>query len=254
LLLALAIFLLAACREPAMRAESVPAPAPAPPSAEPETTELAVPGHRPAVLVVPPGAGPRPVLVAAHGAGDRAEWQCEWWAPLLGRRGFVLCPRGRPMTNAPGADTGYYYPDHYALGKEVLAALDALGSEYGERVDTDRATYAGYSQGAIMGALFAAPRGNRFARLVLIEGGYAEWNVPSATRFRRAGGERVLLACGQSYCQRGAERAILWLRRAGVEARLEHAPGAGHTYGGEIGERVASALPWLFDGDSRWAD
>jgi predicted esterase len=252
-LLALAISLFAGCAGPAPSAPAAPARQPEPP-AEPETTELAVPGHRPAVLVVPPGAGPHPVLIAAHGAGDRAEWQCEWWEPLVGARGFVLCPRGRPMSNAPGDDTGYYFPDHYKLGKEVLAALASLGQEYGARVDTSRATYAGYSQGAIMGALFAAPRGDRFARLILIEGGYSEWDVATATRFRRAGGERVLLACGISHCQRAAERSLRWLRKAGLDARLEHAPGAGHTYGGAVGDRVASALPWLFEGDARWAD
>jgi predicted esterase len=223
-------------------------------SEPPQTVELDVPRFRPAVLVVPPGSGPHPVFVAAHGAGGRGEWQCEWYTPILGDRAFILCPRGRAMTNAPDADTGYYYEDHYKLDREVMAALDALRARYAPAADTTRVTYAGYSQGAIMGALFAQKRGDVFSRLVLIEGGYEEWNVPSARRFQQAGGERVLFACGNAYCASKAERSVQWLERAGVPARLEHAPGGGHTYAGAVGERVIAALPWLFEGDERWTD
>jgi predicted esterase len=226
-----------------------PPPAPAP---EPETVELAVPGFRPAVVIAPGGSGPYPVLVAAHGAGDRAEWQCEWWLPVLGRRGFVLCPRGRAMSNAPGADTGYYFEDHHRLEREVLAAIRELRETFGARVDPGPALYAGYSQGAIMGALFTSRRGAEFSRLILIEGGYEEWNVPAARRFKQAGGERVLFACGHAYCAREADKAIGWLRRGGIAGRLEHVPGGGHTYAGEVGERVAAALGWLLEGDARW--
>jgi poly(3-hydroxybutyrate) depolymerase len=252
--LALSLFALGGCTPPG-RSEHAPSPPPASSEpAPPQTAELAVPGFRPAVLIVPSRPGPHPVMVAAHGAGDRAEWQCEHWGPLVGDRGFVLCPRGRAMTNAPGADSGYYFVDHHQLGKEVLAALAALRAEHGERVDPGPVAFTGYSQGAIMGALFTAPRGKLFSRLALIEGGYDEWNVPIAMRFRKAGGERVLLACGQRYCQRGAERTLVHLERAGLAARLENAPGAGHTYGGLVGDKVASALPWFFEGDARWAD
>lgn len=219
-----------------------------------QVVELKVPGFRGAVVVVPPGAGPRPVLVAAHGAGGRAEWLCEWWRPRLGRHGFVLCPRGRAMTNAPGADSGFYFENHHRLEAEVMATLAAFRQAFGARVDPGPVVYMGYSQGAIMGALFAQKHAGTFTRLALVEGGFAEWDVPTATRFRASGGERVLLACGQSHCARGAEKALVWLERAGVPARLEHARGGGHTYGGSVGERVAMALSWLLEGDPRWAD
>src|SRR5262245_33463782 len=53
---------------------------------------LPVEGHNPAVVSVPRGAtGRMPVLVATHGAGDRAEWHCEIWRDIVGNRGFVLC-------------------------------------------------------------------------------------------------------------------------------------------------------------------
>ena len=256
----IATFAIAACAPKELGPSAAhPAPSETAPDApavaeSPRTEDLPVPGFRPAVLVVPPGEGPHPVFVAAHGAGDRGEWQCEWWEPLLGARAFVLCPRGRPMSFANIEQGGHYYPDHFALEKEVLAALGALSEKYGARVDPGPAAYAGYSQGGIMGALFTQQHGQRFSRLALIEGGYTEWDIPSALRFKRAGGERVLFACGQRYCTRHAKQAMQWLDRAGVATRLEDAPGAGHTYGGAVGERVSAALAWLFEGDPRWAD
>jgi predicted esterase len=250
-----ALIALGACapRELGPAPSASPEPDREPPGA-PRTEELPVQGFRPAVLVVPPGSGPHPVLVAAHGAGDRAEWQCEWWGPLVGARGFVLCPRGRPMSFADVEHGGHYYPDHFALEKEVLAALESLAKVHGAAVDPGPVAYAGYSQGAIMGALFTQKRGGTFARLALIEGGYTEWDVPTARRFKQSGGERVLFACGQRYCERHAKTSVAWLERAGVAARLENAPGGGHSYGGSVGDRVSAALSWWLEGDPRWAD
>src|SRR5687768_10364236 len=38
---------------------------------------LEVPGFLPAVLLVPAGSEPRPLVAAAHGAGGSPEWECE---------------------------------------------------------------------------------------------------------------------------------------------------------------------------------
>ncbi len=214
-----------------------------------ELVELTVSGHRPAVLSVPPGAK-GPVLVVAHGAGDKAEWQCDWWRSWLAERAFILCPRGIPMTRAP--DSGWFFRDHHNLEREVLAGLDALHERF-PQAQRGPAVYAGYSQGGIMGALFAAQHPERFSRLILIEGGYQEWDVPTATRFREGGGRRVLLVCGQAHCARGARRSLDWIRRAGLSGRREVAAGAGHTYGGEVGARVRQAFEWVVAGAPGWA-
>lgn len=211
--------------------------------------DLPVEGHLPAVLALPTGDSPRPLLVVAHGAGDKPEWQCEWWSVALAGRALVLCLRGSAMYPRK-PDTGFYFRDHYALGRELTAALRALERAHGTRIAAGAPVFAGFSQGAIMGALVAQERAPLFSRLMLIEGGYDEWNVAGAKKLGR--GARVLFACGQSYCASHARTAMQWLSRAGVEARLEHAPRAGHTYAGEVGERVREALPWLVDGDVRW--
>lgn len=233
----------------------MPAPLEHKPFSAPKTppeaalSELAVEGFLPAVVALPPGEARRPLLVVAHGAGDKPEWQCEWWAAALGVHAVVLCLRGSAMYPRR-ADTGYYFRDHHALGRELWAALRAVEREHGARIAPGAPVFAGFSQGAIMGALVAQERAPLFSRLILVEGGYDEWNVASG---RKLGDARVLFACGQEYCASHARAAMAWLRRAGVATRLAHAPGAGHTYADAVGDQVLAALPWLLEGDPRWA-
>jgi predicted esterase len=217
-----------------------------------EAIDLEVPGFRPAVVVLPADrSAPRPVLIAAHGAGDGPRWQCEVWSSIVAGRGFVLCPRGLPL--ATGVDEpGHFFRDHHYLGRLVTAALAALRQHHGALVDPGPVVYTGYSQGAAMGALFANRRPEMFPRMVLIEGGHREWDVATARAFRRGGGARVLFACGGGYCANSARKAERWLKRAGVEARVEHIEGGGHTYGSPVAERVAAAFDWVVEGDARW--
>src|SRR5262245_9771924 len=71
-------------------AEDTPHP---PDEAPPQAAALEVPEFG-AAIVVPPSARsrPAPILVAAHGAGDSPEWQCEHWGAVARGRYFVLCP------------------------------------------------------------------------------------------------------------------------------------------------------------------
>jgi hypothetical protein len=217
-----------------------------------EATELEVPGFRPAVLVLPTDrSGPRPVLIAAHGAGDGPRWQCEVWSSIVAGRGFILCPRGVPLET--GVDEpGHFFRDHHYLGRLVTAALKALRERHGGLVDSGPVVYTGYSQGATMGALYANRRPEIFPRMVLIEGGHSEWDVATARAFRRGGGARVLFACGGRYCANNARKSQRWLERAGVQARVEHIEGGGHTYGGSVAQRVAEVFDWVVEGDPRW--
>jgi predicted esterase len=218
---------------------------------------LAVERHHPAVVSVPVGAtSPKPVLVAAHGAGDRPEWHCAMWRETVGNGAFVLCPRGFP-TNAyvPPEDAGYFYASHHGLGREISLALEALAARFPEHADVRAPVFAGFSQGAIMGALLLPYHPARFSRAVLIEGGaglYQEWSVAVALRWRRAGGARALLACGGSRCAETARESARWLDKGGIDARVLHVEGAGHTYGGDMEARVREAFSWVTEGDPRW--
>jgi predicted esterase len=221
--------------------------------------DLPVEGHRAAVVSLPLGAtSPRPLLVVTHGAGGRPEPHCAFWRALLGSRGFILCPRGSLLGSlAEPQDQGFFYRDHHALEREVTAAMAALRARFGELVDDRAPMYAGFSQGATMGALAFVKRPAVFARLVLIEGGSGEsdeWTISGARAFRETGGARVLFACGRASCFLAAKKSVTYLDKAGVEGRVVHAAGAGHTYGGAVAEAVQGALAWITEGDARWSD
>jgi hypothetical protein len=205
--------------------------------------ELDVPGFGSALVVLPrTSARPAPILVAAHGAGDSPEWQCEHWGAVARGRYFVLCPRGLSLGGG-----GYYYANHFALERELLSALGAVQHSYGAWVRPDGGVYTGYSQGATMGALMVIEHGAKFPYLVLVEGGTAEWSSARAKRYAATGGKSVALVCGGSGCMKRAQNSAKILERAGLRARAEHAEGGGHTYVGVVGERATELLEnWVF--------
>jgi hypothetical protein len=209
--------------------------------------ELPVADFQPALLFTPAGAAPRPLLVAAHGAGGDPQWDCEYWRRLTGDRAFVLCLRGTPLG---GRYSGYFYRDHLALGRELHAAERAARAAE-PRILARSGVYAGFSQGASMGAPILHEHAGAFPYAVLIEG-FSPWNIPLARRFLSGGGQRVLLVCGSKQCGSVAKTSAHWLEVAGGQARFEMVEGAGHTAAGPIMKRVEAALPWLLAGDPNW--
>lgn len=195
------------------------------------------------------------MLVATHGAGGRPDDACNRFRALVGARAFVLCPRGVSVdVFAERGAAGFFYPTHHALAREVSAALAALIATFGERVDTRAPVYAGFSQGAVMGALAFVTTSAPFPRMLLVEGGVGErdeWTLAGAQAFHDAGGARVLLVCGRASCFEAAKHTERLLERAGIEARARFGPG-GHTEDGPVGEVVQKELPWLLEGDARW--
>jgi predicted esterase len=233
------------------------APELAPLAAPSALVDLDVPGHLPALVALPLGARtPRPIVVATHGAEGRPDGQCQLWQALVGDRAFVLCLRGISTNRfEPPESAGYYYPGHPALGQEIEAALRALAARYPEHADLREPLYAGFSQGASMGALLLPSHPARFARAALIEGGYglfSEWNVAAARRFHEHGGERVVLACGRMRCLEQARQTARYLERGGLRVRVLYARGAGHGYRGPMEQELRASLGWLVEGDSRF--
>lgn len=217
--------------------------------------DLPVPGFLDAVVSLPLGATtPRPLVVAAHGAGDRPESQCRYWRDVVGNAAFVVCPRGYPES-ATGERAGFFYPSYPALGAEIEGAMAALLGRYHGYADPREPVFAGFAQGAALGALLLPHHPARFARAVLIEGGtgaYREWSRPSARRFHERGGRRVLFACGCAECATTAAASELPLSRERLTVQIVHVPGAGETYLGDVGAEVARAFPWLVAGDDRF--
>jgi hypothetical protein len=209
--------------------------------------QLVVPGFEPALIFTPAGTSQRPLVVAAHGAGGGPEWECEYWRRLTGERAFILCLSGTPLG---GSYSGYFFRDHRALDRELIAAERAARSAE-PRILAGSGIYAGFSQGATMGTAILARHAQAFPYGVLTEG-FMPWNVPGARQFVRAGGRRVLFACGSKECVAVGKTSVRWFQVAEAEARLEYAPGSGHTPAGLVMERIEVALPWLVQGDPHW--
>lgn len=208
-------------------------------------TELPLEGHESAVLWYRSGA---PVFVVTHGAGGHAEWHCEHFHRLLEGRATLVCPRGKRRF-ARDPSQGYYYPDHIALRREVLAAvgkLESLASNARPYV------YAGYSQGATMGALAFADSGGIFDQLLLVEGGFADWSSGLVSQFQRSGGQAVLWICGTASCNKHARAAARRFTGAELRAKVSYARGAGHRPDGAVGQILSDSLPFLLEGDARW--
>jgi predicted esterase len=236
--------------EPAPAAEVVPEPSRAarPPSG---LLRLPVPGFDDATVSFAPRAPlPLPLMVVAHGAGNTPDGMCDTFRAVVGDRAVLLCPAGPRVARG---EEGRYYPDHFALEKIVLASVDALVAKYPAAVDAANAVYSGYSQGATMGALMISGHGDRFPRLLLVEGGVEGWTLSRAKQFQAAGGRRALFACGTPHCEKHARAVSDILQKAGVEATVVADVHAGHTYGGTVAEAVHGAFDALVAGDPRFA-
>jgi predicted esterase len=179
-----------------------------------------------------------PWIIVAHGAGGTPEDHCAWTVQRAVEHA-VVCLRG--LRTHRGFES-YYYPEHFTLERIFLAAVAAL--QKAPSPASGSGVYAGYSQGATMGALMVVEHGDIAPRLLLIEGGYS-WSSAQARRFRRTGGERVYFACGTPGCRQGAEVSARHLAAAGLAVQVGYAEGAGHRADGEVGDYAEAGLRWL---------
>ncbi len=217
--------------------------------------ELPVPGFLAAFVSVPRGATEaRPVVVAAHGVGDRPDWQCNEWRRLLLNRAWVLCPRGivSERWSTPG-DTRWTWHGPAFMKREIEAGLETLQARFPEFVDEAAMVYAGFSYGAANGVAIVAKEAARFPYVVLTEGGADRWTVDLAKDFVKNGGKRVLFVCGQKACVTQAEPVVEMLRRAHIETKIEFGRGEGHGYGGAVAEKITAEWRWVTVGDLRWS-
>lgn len=258
--------MLAACWLGAAQAE--PRQSSAPSSREPEpvapaalgapvglaadgTSALEVPGFLPAVVSFPRGASwPQPTLVAAHGAGETPEMHCALWRSIVGERGVIVCPRGQPMKQ--GRDDGFFYPTHFKLEREVLATLKALRERYPKHADTAPATYAGFSQGANMGALMLVEHGGALPRIFLLEGGSGDMTPARSRRFKKTGGKAAAIVCGRPKCASQARRNAEHMRKLGLQGDAYYVEGAGHSNFDMMFPTLRRAWERLVKDDPRW--
>jgi hypothetical protein len=226
----------------------------APLVSDPPLVTLDVTGYAPAAISVPVGAtAPRPIVVATHGMWDWPDGLCDDWRWIVGNRAWVLCPRGRPLP-----DKTFRYDSAAALTKEIDAGVRALAAKYPGYVDDEGARlYTGFSLGASFGVAIVTRDPAHYPRAVLTEGGEDGWSDASARAYAKAGGQRVLFACGLRGRLGSAKAAAAMLTKDGVPAHavLGKLPDAGefiHWYNGPVADETKAQLEWLFEGDPRW--
>lgn len=212
-----------------------------------ERLELAGPlAGRIAYVAPPVGAtGPRPVVVAIHGAVDDPGLICSAWRIVTDVYPFVLCPGGSRVRQ----DT-YVWPSSDAIDASIDAALAALRARYGDRVHPGPALYVAFSQGAnLAGPVLGRANRGRFARAVLTEGGYRAFETAEAARaFSAAGGERVLYTCSQPGCTTSFATSQLPRDRVKVVYSGAH----GHSMVPAVRQSIHDALPWVVEGLAGW--
>jgi predicted esterase len=215
---------------------------------------LEVPGFRPAVVSVPVSTKrPRPIVLALHGNYDRPEWQCGVWNEVVRDRAFVLCPRGIPRRGAPAAADRWEYESARAMKSEIEAAVAALRARFAEFVAEGPLLFIGFSLGAGYGAPLVQAQPALYPRAIFIEGGVSAWSVAAAKRFAKAGGKRLILACGQAGCLTQVKQLGPALTGAGLDTRVGGSASAGHTYDGPVAQVVGENWDWLTADDERFA-
>jgi predicted esterase len=205
-----------------------------------------------ALVSVPLGTTePRPVMIAAHGAGDRPEWACGGWRGVTDAFPFIVCPQGTPTK-----DGRFYWRSTAQLDGLVERAVVALRDRFGAYVSKAPMLYAGFSAGAIYGAAMVREKAAQFPVLMLSEGGYDQLTVPTfAAEFKKNGGHRVLLGCSTGAgCVKKLGEAQRLLEHSGVEARVNDAGWVGHNLNAEVVRSLQKDWPWLVRGQEGWSN
>lgn len=210
---------------------------------------LDLPDRKEAYVCPPIGARePRPLIVAVHGAGDRAEWSCGGWRMVAGEYAFVVCPQGLKMDAQRFA-----WDSAETIRRRVPQAIAAARARFGEYIADGPVMYVGFSQGATLAGPTLLDPAQPFPVVGLSEGAYASVRNPTfARQLRERGVQRVLLACGTPNCfttMRGAEAG---LKRAGLEVVIGGDPKSGHNLNGEMQAGLAKVWPDFIAGLPNW--
>jgi hypothetical protein len=152
------------------------------------------------------------------------------------------------------------WPSADALRTAIGRALDATRARYGAYVADTPRVYAGFSQGAALGAaIVGAPLAGRdgqapeaFGYAIFLEGLGDVGSRGFARAFQDRGGKRVLVACSQLGCEASRRARLAALGRAEIDAKLLYLGPIGHTVNGAVISGLRAEIPWLVAGDEAW--
>lgn len=213
--------------------------------------ELPLTGGRKTFVAVPAGARhPLPLLVAVHGAGDRADWACSEWTAILAGTAIVVCPQGRP-SQWKGT---FAWGRAQHIAENADAALEAVRAKFGAHVGPWPPVYAAWSQGGTLAGQVMALRPKTYRRVVISEVGHTPLD-PRATakEMSGAGVERVIVSCSTIPCQTWAKAFEQAATAQQVEVRRNDAGIRGHVFDEPVFKTLAPKVMWLLGGDEGWA-
>jgi phospholipase/carboxylesterase len=223
--------------------DSEPAPPPAPPAemsaqgrlaARPHDTVDAPgkPGLRTidgATLYVPPGDGPKTLVVGLHGAGSDPAEPMALLRPYADRAGLILlAPKSRGTTW--DVAQGGFGPD--------VAAIDRLLEQVFSDYDVEDVAVAGFSDGASYALSLGLTNGDLFRSVIGFSPGFIAFGQQNGTPrlFISHGTEDSILPIGRT-----SRRGVPQLRAAGYSVRYREFKGD-H----EVPPRIArEAIAWL---------
>jgi predicted esterase len=191
----------------------------------------------PEVVVYPPRDGvsaPHPVTVLLHGMCDVPENECPWFANVVARDSWLVCPRGPLRCASGGATWGYEHRS--AL---IDAAIGRVEEEFPGRVAAGTAdTLIGFSLGAFVAMDVVNRSPARWARVVLLGA-----KIAPDTRALLHGATRFVLGAGDfDMSHSHMELVARHLRAAGVDATYSSLGRVGHRFADDMDGWLAAAL------------
>ena len=205
-----------------------------------EAVWLVADGNKPEVIIYPPRddtAGPKPVTVMLHGMCHAPEHECPYFAGVMTKRGWLLCPRA--SLTCEGGGPIWSYTKKYDT---VEAAVDRVKSRYPGRVRDEDRTLMGFSLGALAAMDLAHWGNGKWQTLVLIGAKVKPWGW----QLEQKGVERVLMASGERDMMRWHmfEQARR-LSRRGVTSTFMGMGDVGHWFARDMDSWLEGALAWM---------
>jgi LysM repeat protein/predicted esterase len=218
-------------------------------SAESGPQVLEIPAAPPVYYYPPIGPGRltlRPVIFYLHGGGGYPRADCQRWAPVARRRGWLVCPTG-PAKREDGRPR---WGNWVAARRVVMATLEALRAKYGRRVQLYGNTLIGFSEGAFAAMNIGVHEPRTFNRWLILAGTDRYWGGPGleALQRNRQRIRRVYLLTGEhDLTLEGTKRVLSRLRRAQVEAKFYELNGYGH-------QVPLRSKGWLYEAALSWLE
>jgi len=212
------------------------------------------PGAAPAYYFEPTGPGRhsmRPILVYLHARGGHPERDCQRWAPVARRLGWLVCPTG-PAAYGDGRAWDNNWPSAHTA---TMGAIQVLRKKYGRRVQLYGNTLIGFSEGAYAAMNVGVREPHVFNRWLILAATDHYWGGPGIEALQTAKERvrRVFLITGEhDGVIDGTHQVEEWLARAGVDTRVVTPGDMGHELAlDRKPELYRQALAWLDRGDRK---